>query len=651
MVSKFGCGPIHTTVTAMTLVYILGKRKDGNLQMGLSRKVVEDLTERLNGTFTHVYCDNYFYSPALCKSLLEKKDEILVSVWHKKKGRKPVLMVLTNSNQVQGSTFINRRQKDGLIKEVPSVLPVLMYNEFMNAVDHSDQLRILQPTARSTRRWWVYIMWFLFDISLANAFICFKESPNNARINKNGKEATVGVLSFKKAIVKYLLEGQNYRKRKATNGGLSDHGHWPKKTTSARRFDLPGTDALSPAYDEHSNSGTVVICKDKSFPKKTSSQTSAELSQNTPRNKNHRRLLKSKELWSRLHGDLNIRVLVTRQLNQDPLENFFGSIRQQRENSDNPTPIQFKRAYRKLFHTNLLSVASANCEVAENKLLTELADIQNIPDLAPVDVGSLKIVTSYYSSFNSFIPEGKSVTCLEDLGSLTVKELKNILLPYNEKVSGNKADLILCTYAVFSRTKRASTNEAGKVMLDKDNPSCTYNEIYASMCDHLPWVAKDGDFTFIDVRMKASMKNILYKVLVILDSSGNVSSAACTCPAGSGLGGFGNCIHVGGVLFALEDFNRKGYHQCTDPVSCTSKLSAWNVPSSYASKSVSALPIDEMILTKIKFGKDNDKSFKPRSNLFDPRLPEDKEIDAKNLQQLAANLAIHSPNSCFFRFP
>ena len=57
-----------------------------------------------------------------------------------------------------------------------------------------------------------------------------------------------------------------------------------------------------------------------------------------------------------------------------------------------------------------------------------------------------------------------------------------------------------------------------------------------------------------------------------------------------------------------------------------------------------------MILTKTKFGKDNDKSFKPRSNLFDPRLPEDKEIDAKNLQQLAANLAIHSPNSCFFAF-
>ena len=60
-------------------------------------------------------------------------------------------------------------------------------------------------------------------------------SPKQARINKNGKEATVSVLSFKKAMVKYLFEDQNYRKRKATNGGLSDHRHCPKKTTSARR--------------------------------------------------------------------------------------------------------------------------------------------------------------------------------------------------------------------------------------------------------------------------------------------------------------------------------------------------------------------------------------------------------------------------------
>ena len=66
------------------------------------------------------------------------------------------------------------------------------------------------------------------------------------------------------------------------------------------------------------------------------------------------------ELWDNLTGG-SLSYLCTRRLNQDPLENFFGSIRQQGGNSDNPTPIQFCRAYRKLFHRNLLQQSAGNC--------------------------------------------------------------------------------------------------------------------------------------------------------------------------------------------------------------------------------------------------------------------------------------------------
>ena len=51
-------------------------------------------------------------------------------------------------------------------------------------------------------------------------------------------------------------------------------------------------------------------------------------------------------------------------------------------------------------------------------------------------------------------------------------------------------------------------------------------------------VARNGDFTFFDVRVKASMKRVVYKVILKLcNISGDVCSAACTCPAGNGLGG------------------------------------------------------------------------------------------------------------------
>ena len=66
------------------------------------------------------------------------------------------------------------------------------------------------------------------------------------------------------------------------------------------------------------------------------------------------------QLWNNLH-EASLFFLCTRRLNQDPLENFFGAIRQQGGNSENPTPIQFCRAYRKLFYKTLLQQSSGNC--------------------------------------------------------------------------------------------------------------------------------------------------------------------------------------------------------------------------------------------------------------------------------------------------
>ena len=262
--------------------------------------------------------------------------------------------------------------------------------------------------------------------------------------------------------------------------------------------------------------------------------------------------------------------------------------------------------------------------------------------------------------FQSLLPEEKVVECLEDLGSLTVAELKSILKRFKEKTSGVKADLVLRTFAVFCRAKTFSVHSED--FLDESSLLChekeyTY-EAFHQQCQHLPWtsdlrgtpafnflqlykylvirtskfkhillkstsykklkafqffyegfikkidVATDNNFSYFDVRVKASMKKCLYKVILKLSiNSGDVCSAACTCPAGIGLGGFGNCNHVGSVLFALEDFNRRGLREYPSAVSCTSKLSSWNVPNATALKSINPSPIDEVIIQKIKFGK------------------------------------------------
>ena len=46
-------------------------------------------------------------------------------------------------------------------------------------------------------------------------------------------------------------------------------------------------------------------------------------------------------LWSVPKEKESLDFLLTRRLNQDPLENIFETIRKKGSNSDNPTPLQF----------------------------------------------------------------------------------------------------------------------------------------------------------------------------------------------------------------------------------------------------------------------------------------------------------------------
>ena len=82
------------------------------------------------------------------------------------------------------------------------------------------------------------------------------------------------------------------------------------------------------------------------------------------------------ELWKTIQGE--VKFLCTRRLNQDPLENFFGSIRQQGGNCDNPTPLQFTQAFRKLFFNNyLLPMGTGNCTPDLDTILVNSKAIKN----------------------------------------------------------------------------------------------------------------------------------------------------------------------------------------------------------------------------------------------------------------------------------
>lgn len=108
-----------------------------------------------------------------------------------------------------------------------------------------------------------------------------------------------------------------------------------------------------------------------------------------------------------------------RHLNQDPLENFFGSIRSHGCRNVNPTPERFESAFTTLLVNNLSSVHApgANCEVDNCNALHEVLItgggskeqmcclLNNIPDITftpleekndPRKVGGLQYVSGYF---------------------------------------------------------------------------------------------------------------------------------------------------------------------------------------------------------------------------------------------------------------
>ena len=142
------------------------------------------------------------------------------------------------------------------------------------------------------------------------------------------------------------------------------------------------------------------------------------------------------------------------------------------------------------------------------------------------------------------------------------------------------------------------------------------------------------------------MKRTPYRVVVEFALTCDVLRAACTCPAGLGLRGFGKCNHVGGVLFAIEDFIRRGLQNNPEPLTCTSRLSVWVVP---RNQSVAAKPLDQVLIRKRRFGKKNIRT-QPKIINFDPRAPHHRTRDEEGFKKFCENLQDNLPSSSFFLF-
>jgi hypothetical protein len=82
------------------------------------------------------------------------------------------------------------------------------------------------------------------------------------------------------------------------------------------------------------------------------------------------------KLWKHLSESCDFSFLISRRLNQDNLENFFGAIRQKGGKCDNPTRFMFGKQFSHVCTSNLItSMPSSNCQQDTDSFLVLMGDL------------------------------------------------------------------------------------------------------------------------------------------------------------------------------------------------------------------------------------------------------------------------------------
>ena len=195
-------------------------------RFGLGHDVVVRLMSPYYNQGYHLFVDNFYSSVNLMKHLfqngviatgtiLQKRKDMLEDFkkgteWGKNKARgtmrwqrdppclilqwvdSKVVTAITTTGNANDSVQVKRREKNknGVWNTVDVRQPQVfaMYNQYMNAVDRSDQILATHNVQRKCSRWWKTLFYHLTDIAVVNSFILFREhqqkNPDNPALKR-----------------------------------------------------------------------------------------------------------------------------------------------------------------------------------------------------------------------------------------------------------------------------------------------------------------------------------------------------------------------------------------------------------------------------------------------------------------------------------
>ena len=121
-----------------------------------------------------------------------------------------VVTCMATNCQPQEIGHVQRRLRDGTRKDISCPAAVMKYNKYMGGVDRNDQLRQYYHVRLKGRKYYKYIFWFVFESSIANAYILHRNYSSH--VLKSYKE-------FRLSLAKGLVG--DYSSRKRPGHGLS----------------------------------------------------------------------------------------------------------------------------------------------------------------------------------------------------------------------------------------------------------------------------------------------------------------------------------------------------------------------------------------------------------------------------------------------
>ena len=122
---------------------------------------------------------------------------------------KAVSMITTAGNANE-TTQVNRKRETGgtwNATEVRQPGVFHMYNQYMNAVDRSDQILATHNVQRKCMRWWKTLFFHLIDLAVVNSFILFKEQqrkfPDNEALRQPAKYS---LASYQEELIRNICD-------------------------------------------------------------------------------------------------------------------------------------------------------------------------------------------------------------------------------------------------------------------------------------------------------------------------------------------------------------------------------------------------------------------------------------------------------------